>query len=88
MSGSARATFQCGALIYGGEGVRPDFPCDAFIVLPLINDGQYTNFTAPQDWHIELGTKPDGTDAVVRCPNHCRFVGESLAAGGHWEDFG
>jgi hypothetical protein len=53
-------------------------------MVDLVNDGWYTNFTVPEGWHIELGFS--GDDSVVRCPKHCRFVGASLADGGHWED--
>lgn len=91
MSGKAKAEFRCGARSYGGEGARPDYSCGEAIVMPLINDGQYTSFVAPQNWHIELGYDPNSFDAkVVRCPQHCRWTkndsrGNALA-GGEWED--
>lgn len=86
MNGKAHASFQCRAALDGLHGEEEI--CGAFVVMPLFNDGCYTNFNTPEGWHIELSYDPNSFEAtVVRCPQHCQFVGESLATGGHWEDF-
>lgn len=76
VTGRATAVFLCGAL---------HDSCIETAVIPLINDGQYTNFDTPLGWHIELGVFTSNK-TVVRCPEHCRFIGKSLAAGGYWRD--
>lgn len=83
MSGPALAKFSCGAA-----------DCREALVVPLINDGQYTTYTEPVDWHIRLGSTPDGSDTLVRCPNHCEWTKMDTSStgvpfalpGGEWID--
>lgn len=75
MGSSARATFTCGAT-----------GCDNSVSCNLVNDGWYTQYFVPQEWHVELGVY-DATLTVVRCPDHGKWVvkpGEKPSSG-HWE---
>lgn len=96
MSSKAEVTFTCGALIYGGEGMRPDFPCGNAVTVSLFTTGPArTSFDTPKDWHIKLGS------TIVRCPDHCNWVVKEFEVNfdgwgnpcpprmvkeGHWED--
>lgn len=74
MSGYAHAGFLCGAA-----------GCSESYEVCLISDGYYPHFHTHDGWHIELGA--DWLcDGVIRCPDHCEFVGESIATGGYWKD--
>lgn len=75
MSSFAKAHFLCGAK-----------DCDIGYLTDLFNDGQYDSFIRPDGWHIQLGFNLEGSDTTVRCPKHCRFIGESISKGGYWED--
>ena len=76
MSGYAYAGFICGA-----AGCYESYKID------LVSDGYYPYFYTHHGWHIELPSDDwiEG-NGIVRCPDHCEFIGESLAAGGYWED--
>jgi hypothetical protein len=89
MTGKAETVFTCGATIHytATNGQECTDRCDTIIVVDLVNDGQYTNFNTPQDWHIELGVF-DPTQTIVRCPKHCAWIDISAQykGQGQWQD--
>lgn len=79
MSGDATIFFTCGARVPNLCGERET---------ATLHSEYYLHYFDPPGWHIDL----DGKEPIVRCPEHCTWVGsfpdpmtgEEIPA--HWED--